>query len=38
MRCIYLCTPKTVEQKVWDSVRNGTDVTDEMLDRFAHGE
>ena len=38
MRYIYLSTPNTVEQRVWDSVRNGADVTDEMLDRFAHGE
>ena len=38
MRYIYLSTQKTIEQKVWDSVRSGTDVTDEMLDRFAHGQ
>ena len=38
MRYIYLTTPHTVEEKVWESVRNGADVTDEMLDRFAHGE
>ena len=38
MRYIYLTTPNTLEAKVWESVRNGTDVTDEMLDRFAHGE
>lgn len=38
MRYVYLTTPNTIEDRVWESVRNGTDVTDEMLDRFAHGE
>lgn len=35
---IYLVTPKTVEQKVLDTIRSGVDVTEDMLRRWAEGE
>lgn len=34
-RYLMLCTPKTIERKVWDTVRSGVDVTNEMLSRWA---
>lgn len=36
-KCIYhyLSTPSTVEKRVWDSVRNGVDVTNAMLAQWA---
>lgn len=33
----FLYTPSTLEVKTWDTVRAGADVTDEMLDDWAHG-
>ena len=35
MRYIYLCTPKTIEEKVLDSVMSGISVTDKMLEGWA---
>lgn len=35
-RYLMLCTPKTIEKKVWDTVRSGVDVTNDMLSRWAH--
>ena len=37
-RCIYyyLTTPKTIEARVIASVRKGVDVSNDMLERFAH--
>ena len=35
-RYIMLCTPKTIERKVWTTVRSGVDVTNEMLAKWAH--
>lgn len=37
-RTIYLSTPKTVEEKCWETVRNGNDVTNEMMASWAKGE
>lgn len=34
-RYLMLCTPKTIEKKVWDTVRSGVDVTNEMLSKWA---
>ena len=33
-----LCTPGTVEQKAWNTVRNGEDVSSKMLDQWAREE
>ena len=35
---LYLYTPGTIEENVLRTVRNGVDVTNEMLTRWAHGE
>lgn len=37
-RCVYyyLSTPKTIEARVFDSVRKGVDVSNDMLEHFAH--
>lgn len=35
MRYLYLSTDGSLETKVWSSVREGMDISDEMLDRFA---
>lgn len=39
-KCLYyyLYTPKTIEDKVWKTVRSGVDVTNEMLRRWSEGE
>ena len=39
-KCIYyyLSTPKTIESRVFNSVRKGVDVSNDMLERFAHME
>ena len=37
-RYYYLYTPGTIEQKVMDTVRRGDDVTNEMLEEWAHDE
>lgn len=36
-KCVYyfLCTPGTIEKKVWDTVRSGKDVTDKLLAEWA---
>ena len=34
-RYLYLSTEKTIEEKTWDTVRSGVDVTREMLDTWA---
>lgn len=36
-KCVYyyLSTPSTIERRVWDSVRNGVDVTNAMLEDWA---
>ena len=36
-KCVYyyLCTPKTLERKVWDTVRAGTDITDKLLQEWS---
>lgn len=37
-KCIYyyLSTPKSIEARVFDSVRKGVDVSNDMLEHFAH--
>lgn len=37
MPCLYLhlITPKTVEEKVWETIRKGHDVTDKMFEEWA---
>ena len=39
-KCIYyiLDTPRTLEHKVWETVRNGMDVNNDLLMRLAHGD
>lgn len=39
-KCIYyiLDTPHTLEHKVWDTVRNGMDVSNELLAKLAEGD
>ena len=39
-KCIYyiLSTPNSLESKVWDSVRNGVDVSNTLLEKLAHSE
>lgn len=36
-RTIYLTTPKTEEEYCWDTVRNGNDVTNEMMALWSSG-
>lgn len=39
-KCIYyyLTTPKTIESKVFETVKNGVDVTEDMMRRWSEGE
>lgn len=39
-RCefVYLSTPGTLEEKSWNTVRSGVEITVEMLENWAHGE
>ena len=39
-KCIYyyLTTPKTIEAKVFETVKNGVDVTEDMMRRWSEGE